>query len=156
SLRASWSGPPPFCVGLRTGLARSGYDSKTGYLPPEHYVAHAFREGLIEACGAGALANLGAPAPGRGPSSIFQNPDMTPRDQTAWLGMSDSNSETSSQIIPLKARADFPIRAEFRPWRALAFELQPLLARGRGVGLGATAGRRGRPFSPTPGSLVMS
>src|SRR5207237_4166511 len=33
-------------------------------------------------------------------------------------------SETSSQIIPLKARADFPIRAEFRPWRPLAFELQ--------------------------------
>jgi hypothetical protein len=38
--------------------------------------------------------------------------------------MSDSNSETSSQIIPLKARADFPIRAEFRTWRPLAFELQ--------------------------------
>jgi hypothetical protein len=34
------------------------------------------------------------------------------RDRTAWLGMSDSNSETSSQIIPLKARADLPIRAE--------------------------------------------
>jgi hypothetical protein len=36
--------------------------------------------------------------------------------------MSDSNSETSSQIIPSKARA--AIRAEFRPWRPLAFELQ--------------------------------
>jgi hypothetical protein len=30
------------------------------------------------------------------------------RDLTAWLGMSDSNSETSSQIMPLKARADSP------------------------------------------------
>ena len=28
------------------------------------------------------------------------------RDQTAWLGWEDSNSEMSSQIIPLKARAD--------------------------------------------------
>jgi len=30
----------------------------------------------------------------------------------------------SLQIILLIARADFPIRAEFRPWRPLAFELQ--------------------------------
>src|SRR6516164_10182217 len=30
----------------------------------------------------------------------------------------------SSQIIPLKARADSQDRAEFRPWRPLAFELQ--------------------------------
>ena len=37
----------------------------------------------------------------------FCNPDMTPRDQIAWLGMKDSNSEMSSQIIPLKARTDF-------------------------------------------------
>jgi hypothetical protein len=29
-------------------------------------------------------------------------------DRTAWLGWEDSNSEMSSQIIPLKARADFP------------------------------------------------
>jgi hypothetical protein len=28
-------------------------------------------------------------------------------DLTAWLGMSDSNSEMSSQIIPLKRRSDF-------------------------------------------------
>src|SRR5437588_2725342 len=33
-------------------------------------------------------------------------------------------SETSSQIIPLKARADSLNAAEFRPWRPLAFELQ--------------------------------
>jgi hypothetical protein len=52
------------------------------------------------------------------------HPNIPYRNPTAWLGMSDSNSETSSQIIPLKARADFPIRAEFRPWRPLAFELQ--------------------------------
>src|ERR1700761_7633257 len=50
--------------------------------------------------------------------------ERTRQRPTAWLGMSDSNSETSSQIIPLKARADFPIRAEFRTWRPLAFELQ--------------------------------
>src|SRR5215813_4126287 len=30
----------------------------------------------------------------------------------------------STQIIPLKDRADSRIRAEFRPWRPLAFELQ--------------------------------
>src|SRR2546428_6913187 len=30
----------------------------------------------------------------------------------------------SSQITPLKARANFPIRAEFRPRRPFAFELQ--------------------------------
>src|SRR5215472_7369162 len=30
----------------------------------------------------------------------------------------------SSQIIPLKAGEDSRIRAEFRPWRPLAFELQ--------------------------------
>jgi DNA-binding NtrC family response regulator len=30
----------------------------------------------------------------------------------------------SSQIIPLKARADSQDRAELRPWRPLAFELQ--------------------------------
>src|SRR6266480_1495356 len=27
-------------------------------------------------------------------------------DRTVWLGMSDSNSETSSPIIPLKSRVD--------------------------------------------------
>src|SRR5215471_10176703 len=30
----------------------------------------------------------------------------------------------SSQIIPLKAGEDSRVRAEFRPWRPLAFELQ--------------------------------
>src|SRR5215831_15549656 len=30
----------------------------------------------------------------------------------------------STQIIPLKDRADSRIRAEFRPWRPLAFELR--------------------------------
>jgi hypothetical protein len=38
----------------------AGYDSKTGYLPPEHYLAHAFREGLIDAC-------RGRPLTGQGP-----------------------------------------------------------------------------------------
>jgi hypothetical protein len=28
------------------------------------------------------------------------------RDETAWLGMKDSNSETPSQIMPLKHRID--------------------------------------------------
>jgi hypothetical protein len=28
------------------------------------------------------------------------------RDRTAWLGWEDSNSEMSSQIIPLKGRTD--------------------------------------------------
>jgi hypothetical protein len=37
----------------------AGYDAKTGYLPPEHYLAHAFREGLIEACSRGLLAGQG-------------------------------------------------------------------------------------------------
>jgi hypothetical protein len=34
--------------------------------------------------------------------------DISDRDQTAWLGMWDSNSETSTQIIPLKDRTDLP------------------------------------------------
>jgi hypothetical protein len=33
--------------------------------------------------------------------------DPVHRDPTAWLGMKDSNSEMSSQNIPLKGRADF-------------------------------------------------
>ena len=38
----------------------AGYDRKTQYLPPEHYLAHSFREGLIEACrSGGALAGQG-------------------------------------------------------------------------------------------------
>jgi S-adenosylmethionine synthetase len=37
----------------------AGYDLKTAYLPPEHYLAHAFREGLIEACRSGALTGQG-------------------------------------------------------------------------------------------------
>src|SRR5215469_5272211 len=46
------------------------------------------------------------------------------RDRTAWLAMSDSNSETSSQIIPLKARADFQEFSRIRPPRLFAFELR--------------------------------
>jgi hypothetical protein len=47
------------------------------------------------------------------------------RDQTAWLGWEDSNSEMSSQIIPLKGRTDSPWDpAEFRPPRLFAFELR--------------------------------
>jgi len=33
--------------------------------------------------------------------------DAAYRDQTVWLGWEDSNSEMSSQIIPLKRRKDF-------------------------------------------------
>jgi len=46
------------------------------------------------------------------------------RDRTAWLGMQDSNSETSSQIIPLKGRTD--LRDTSRNWRQrlFAFELR--------------------------------
>jgi hypothetical protein len=43
---------------------------------------------------------------------------------TAWLGMKDSNSEMSSQIIPLKARADSRDPTEFRSQRLFAFELR--------------------------------
>ena len=38
----------------------AGYDPKTAYLPPEHYLAHAFREGLIEACRSGRAGRPGA------------------------------------------------------------------------------------------------
>ena len=37
----------------------AGYDPKTAYLPPEHYLAHAFREGLIDACRSGLLTGQG-------------------------------------------------------------------------------------------------
>jgi hypothetical protein len=43
---------------------------------------------------------------------------------TAWLRWSDSNSETSSQNIPLKGRSDCPDPAEFWPQRLFAFELR--------------------------------
>ena len=46
------------------------------------------------------------------------------RDRTAWLGWEDSNSEMSSQNIPLKGRTDFRDPAEFRPQRLFAFELR--------------------------------
>ena len=46
------------------------------------------------------------------------------RDGTAWLGMRDSNSEMSAQIIPLKGRGDFRGPAEFWPQRLFAFELR--------------------------------
>jgi Sigma-70, region 4 len=45
-------------------------------------------------------------------------------DRTAWLGWEDSNSEMSSQNIPLKGRTDFRDPAEFRPQRLFAFELR--------------------------------
>src|SRR5262249_42722293 len=38
--------------------------------------------------------------------AYFCNLDIAHRDRTAWLGMQDSNSETASQIIPLKGRTD--------------------------------------------------
>ena len=41
-----------------------------------------------------------------------------------WLGMQDSNSETSSQIIPLKDRSNSRHPAEFWPQRLFAFELR--------------------------------
>src|SRR5262245_60902060 len=37
-----------------------------------------------------------------------RNPNMAPRDPTAWLGMSDSNSETSGKIIPFERSPRFP------------------------------------------------
>jgi hypothetical protein len=37
---------------------------------------------------------------------IIPHPDMAHRDQTAWLGWEDSNSEMSTQIISLKDRID--------------------------------------------------
>src|ERR1700716_1853377 len=50
--------------------------------------------------------------------------DMAHRDRTGWLRWSDSNSETSSQNIPLKGRSDCPDPAEFWPQRLFAFELR--------------------------------
>src|SRR5258708_11659027 len=46
------------------------------------------------------------------------------RDRTAWLRWSDSNSDMSSQMIPLKDRADCGNPAEFWPQRLFAFELR--------------------------------
>jgi hypothetical protein len=45
-------------------------------------------------------------------------------DRTAWLRWSDSNSEMSSQNIPLKARTDFQESADFWQQRLFAFELR--------------------------------
>ena len=56
--------------------------------------------------------------------TYFCKPDITQRDRTAWLRWSDSNSETSSQNIPLKGRSDSQDSAEFRPQRPFAFELR--------------------------------
>jgi hypothetical protein len=36
----------------------------------------------------------------------MRNPEMGHTDQTAWLGMQDSNSEMWTQIIALKDRTD--------------------------------------------------
>jgi hypothetical protein len=45
-------------------------------------------------------------------------------DRTGWLSWSDSNSEMSPQIIPLKGRADSRDQAEWGPQRLFAFELR--------------------------------
>ena len=37
----------------------AGYDEKTRYLPPEHYLAHIFREALAESCRGGLLRRQG-------------------------------------------------------------------------------------------------
>lgn len=37
----------------------AGYDPKTRYLPPEHYLANLFRDALVDACGGGALKDQG-------------------------------------------------------------------------------------------------
>jgi hypothetical protein len=46
------------------------------------------------------------------------------RDPTAWLGMRDSNSEMSPQIIPLKGRKICGDLVELWPQRLFAFELR--------------------------------
>jgi hypothetical protein len=38
--------------------------------------------------------------------AYFRKQDMAHRSRTAWLGWSDSNSEMSSQIIPLRGRTE--------------------------------------------------
>ncbi|MFQ3677224.1 MAG: methionine adenosyltransferase domain-containing protein [Fimbriimonadaceae bacterium] len=40
-------------------VAYAGYDAKTRYLPPEHYLAHVFREALARSCGSGRLVGQG-------------------------------------------------------------------------------------------------
>lgn len=37
----------------------AGYDAKTHYLPPEHFLAHALREALTESCRGGRLQGQG-------------------------------------------------------------------------------------------------
>lgn len=37
----------------------AGYDQKTGYLPPEHFLAHSFREALTHSCQSGILKGQG-------------------------------------------------------------------------------------------------
>jgi hypothetical protein len=46
------------------------------------------------------------------------------RDPTAWLGIRDSNSETSAQIIPLKDRTDLRESNRMLLPRLFAFELR--------------------------------
>ena len=43
----------------------------------------------------------------RGFPGVQQNRFTAGGDRTAWLGWEESNSEMSSQIIPLKGRTDF-------------------------------------------------
>ena len=37
----------------------AGYDARTGFLPPEHYAAHVFRDALVESCRKGPLKGEG-------------------------------------------------------------------------------------------------
>jgi hypothetical protein len=62
---------------------------------------------------------VGPPARCPPASSILAQGDLT-----AWLGMKDSNSEMSSQIIPLKGRTDSGKPAQFWPQRLFAVELR--------------------------------
>jgi len=68
--------------------------------------------------------------------TYFCKPDITQRDRTAWLGMSESNSEMSSGSIHLRRRTDFQksnrilATETIRVWAA-AFQIR---SSGRGPG----------------------
>jgi len=64
----------------------------------------------------------------------FCNPDIAHRDQTAWSGVRGFELRNVVANYPFESSRGFPgFRAEFRPWRSLAFELQRrgYAARGR-------------------------
>jgi len=69
----------------------------------------------------GLLAKAAPPSPVR---VVFPVHILAGGDPTAWLGIQDSNSEMSSQIIPLKGRTISEGLAEFRPQRLFAFQLR--------------------------------